>query len=112
MIGIVGTGAAVVGISDNLIDFLVVMGLLVPPIAGVYLADFFLFKRRDFSEAHLEARPSLRVNAIVVALGTGALSAWLYFEDASITSIGALDSLLLSLVFYTLLEKLEGIRSP
>lgn len=109
-LGILGTVAAVVGISENLIDFLVVMGLLVPPIAGIYLADFFIFKRRDFSEAHLEQRPPMRFNALACAFGTGALAAVLYFNDASITSVGALDSLLLSLFFYTLLEKLTTER--
>ena len=51
VMGVVGTGAALIGISDNLIEFLVVMGLLVPPVAGVYLADFFIFKRHDYSAA-------------------------------------------------------------
>ncbi len=110
--GIVGTLAAVIGISDNLIDFLVVMGLLVPPIAGVYLADFFIFKRRDFSADHLARRPALRANAILVAFGTGALSTAMFYTDSSITSLGALDSLLMSLVFYTLAEKLTQRSAP
>ena len=108
VMGCFGTAAAVVGISENLIEFLVVMGLLVPPIAGVYLADFFIFKRRDFSAAHLEARPAFRVNAVLVAFGSGVLSAGMYFADASITSLGALDSLFMSLVFYTLLETIAA----
>jgi branched-chain amino acid transport system permease protein len=54
--GIVGTIAALGGIADNLIDFLIVLGLLVPPIAGVYLCDFFLLRRTDFSAEHLEHR--------------------------------------------------------
>jgi cytosine permease len=104
VMGVIGTAAAIVGISDNLIDFLVVMGLLVPPVAGVYLADFFVFRRRDFSAAHLDDRPALRINAVLVAFGTGALSAAMFYADASITSLGALDSLFMSLLFYTLLE--------
>jgi len=109
-LGVLGTAAAVVGISDNLIDFLVALGLLVPPIAGVYLADFFVFARRDYSEAHLSARPALRLNAVVVALGAGLLSTWLFFTGASITRIGALDSLFLALLAYVALEYLSGHR--
>jgi cytosine permease len=105
VMGIIGTLAALGGISENLIDFLVAMGLLVPPIAGVYMADFFIFRRRDFSEAHLQARPAFRVNAVLVALGTGLLSTWIFFSGASLTSIGALDSLFMSLAFYTALER-------
>ncbi|MEM8769135.1 MAG: cytosine permease [Pseudomonadota bacterium] len=110
LLGVLGTVAALVGISDNLIDFLVIMGLLVPPIAGVYLADFFIFKRRDFSAAHLDERPAFRVNAVLVALGAGLLATWMYFIDASLTSIGALDSFAFSLVAYCLLEVLTGAR--
>ena len=108
IMGIVGTIVAVVGISENLIDFLVVMGLLVPPIAGVYLADFFVFKRTDFSPERLARRPAIRVNAVVVGLGTGVFATWMYYSDRSVTSIGALDSLLMSMVFYIVLQKLTG----
>ena len=92
------------------IEFLVVMGLLVPPIAGVYLSDFFIFRRRDFSESHLDARPALRVSAVAVALGTGLASAWMFYTDSSITSIGALDSLAMSIIVYCAIEFALGAR--
>jgi cytosine permease len=103
--GIVGTGAALVGIADNLIDFLLVLGLLVPPIAGVYLCDFFLLGRTDFSAAHLEERRPIRVNAVIVGIGGGILATWMYYSDLSLTTIAPLDSLLISIVAYLLLEK-------
>jgi cytosine permease len=106
--GIVGTIAAVVGISENLIEFLIVMGLLVPPIAGVYLVDFFYFKRTDFSPQRLEGRPAIRVNATVVGLGTGIVSARMFFSGSSLTSIGALDSLFISMAAYIALQKITG----
>jgi cytosine permease len=106
--GIAGTLAALAGISDNLIEFLVVMGLLVPPIAGVYLADFFYFKRTDFSPERLEGRPAIRINAIVVGLGTGVLSTWMFYTERSLTSLGALDSLFMSIVAYIALQKITG----
>jgi len=106
--GIVGTVAALAGIADNLIDFLVVMGLLVPPIAGVYLADFFYFKRTDFSTERLVGRPAIRVNAVAIGLGTGVLSTWMFYTERSLTSLGALDSLLISIVAYIALQKISG----
>ncbi len=106
--GIAGTAAALAGISDNLIEFLVVMGLLVPPIAGVYLVDFFYFKRTDFSPEKLDQRPAIRVNAVVVGLGTGIVSTWMFYSDQSMTSIGALDSLFISIVAYIALQKITG----
>ena len=112
VMGIVGTGAALIGISDNLIEFLVVMGLLVPPIAGVYLADFFYFKRRDFSPDYLDDRPAIRTNAVVVGLGIGVLSTWLFYTGRSLTSIGALDSLFLSIAAYIALQRITGRSRP
>ena len=84
------------------------MGLLVPPIAGVYLADFFYFKRRDFSPEHLESRPAIRVNAVVVGLGIGVISTVMFYTGRSLTSIGALDSLFLSIIAYIALQNLTG----
>jgi cytosine permease len=106
--GVVGTIAALVGISENLIEFLIVMGLLVPPIAGVYLVDFFYFKRTDFSPQRLQGRPAIRVNAVVVGLGTGIVSTWMFYSGNSLTSIGALDSLFISIVAYIALQKVTG----
>lgn len=103
--GIVGTIAALVGIADHLIDFLIVLGLLVPPIAGVYLCDFFILKRTDFSSARLENRPALKVNALIAGVGSGVLATWMYYSDLSLTSIASLDSLLISIVAYLALEK-------
>ncbi len=103
--GIVGTAAALIGIADNLIDFLVVLGLLVPPIAGVYLCDFFLLGRSDFSAARLDERPPFRVNAVVVGIGSGLLATWMYYSDLSLTTIAPLDSLVISIAAYLALEK-------
>jgi cytosine permease len=103
--GIVGTIAALIGIADNLIDFLVVLGLLVPPIAGVYLCDFFLLGRTDFAAARLEERPPLRVNAVVVGIGAGVVATWMYYSDLSLTTIAPLDSLVISIAAYLALEK-------
>lgn len=104
--GIVGTIAAVVGIADRLIDFLVVLGLLVPPIAGVYLCDFFFLGRTDFSPERLEHRPAIKINAVIAGIGSGILATWMYFSGYSLTSIAPLDSLLIAVVVYLGLEML------
>ena len=103
--GIVGTFAALIGIADNLIDFLVVLGLLVPPIAGVYLCNFFLLGRTDFSPARLDERPPIVVNALAVGIGSGLLATWMYYNDLSLTTIAPLDSLVISIVAYLAIEK-------
>jgi cytosine permease len=102
--GIVGTAAAIIGVAEYLIDFLVVLGLLVPPIAGVYLCDFFFLGRTDFSPARLENRPAVKVNAMIAGVGSGIVATWMYYSDASLTTIAPVDSLLIALVVYLGLE--------
>lgn len=102
--GIVGTAAALLGIAENLIDFFIVLGLLVPPVAGVYLTDFFIFKRRDYSDERLDNRPPIVINAAIAGIGSGFLAIWMYFTGRSLTSIAPIDSLVISIVVYLLLE--------
>lgn len=109
--GIVGTVAALIGISDFLIEFLIIMGLLVPPIAGVYLCDFFFLKRTDFSPERFAARPAFRINALIVGIGAGIVATWMYFTGWSLTTIAPLDSLVISVVAYLLIEKVTTSRA-
>lgn len=109
--GVVGTLAALIGISGFLIEFLIVMGLLVPPIAGVYLCDFFFLNRRDYSEQHFAERPAFRINALVVGIGAGLLATWMYFSGLSLTTIAPLDSLVMSVILYLLIEKATARKS-
>ena len=103
--GVVGTVAAIVGIADRLIDFLIVLGLLVPPIAGVYLCNFFILGRTDFSAVRLEHRPPIQLNAVIAGIGSGILATLAYYSDWSLTTIASFDSLLISIVVYLALEK-------
>ncbi len=105
--GIAGTGAALIGLADHLIDFFIVLGLLVPPIAGVYLSDFFIYKRTDYSAEHLEARPAVVINAVIAGIGSGLLAVWMYYAGMSLTSIAPLDSLVISIISYLLLETIR-----
>lgn len=102
--GILGTAAAVIGVADHLINFLVVLGLLVPPIAGVYLCDFFFLGRTDFSPQRLENRPAVKINAMIAGIGSGVVATWMYFSGYSLTTIAPVDSLLIALVVYLVLE--------
>jgi len=102
--GILGTFAALIGVAGHLIDFLVILGLLVPPVAGVYLIDFFVFHRTDMSAARLVHRPAIRLNALIAGIGSGVAATALYLSERSLTGIAPLDSLAISLVLYFALE--------
>jgi hypothetical protein len=80
---------------------------IVSPIATVYVTDFFILGRRNYSMA-LAGR---RVNAtglIACTLG-GAVGLAMYYTDVSLTGAPAIESFLSAAVLYALAER---IRAP
>lgn len=99
--GVAGTLVAMAGVTDVFIPFLLTLGIAIPPVAGIYLADYFIVRgSRAYSDP---ADPSERaVNpaafaAWLAATMVGAITArgWL-----SVTLIPACDSFLAAVVFY------------
>ncbi|HEY0342861.1 MAG TPA: cytosine permease [Steroidobacteraceae bacterium] len=104
--GVVGTAFAVVGVADRLIDFLVLLGLIVPPIAAVYLADFFLLRRRDyFTAEHIAQGSSTNINGIVACVCGAALGITLYFTKASLTGVPTIESFVSAGCLYLIGER-------
>ena len=104
--GIVGTALAVVGVADRLIDFLVLLGLIVPPIAAVYLSDFFLLRRRDYSaDAHLAQSGSTNINGIIACVTGAALGIALYFTKTSLTGVPTIESFISAGCLYLIGER-------
>ncbi|WP_421555691.1 cytosine permease [Pseudomonas kitaguniensis] len=65
VLGAIGTLLSVLGILDRFIDFLIVLGVIFPPIAGVMLVDYFVLKthRQALDESRaLGLLPAATVN--------------------------------------------------
>ena len=45
MLGIVGTALSVIGIINYFTDFLVLLGVAIPPVAGIMVIDYFVLRR-------------------------------------------------------------------
>jgi len=92
--GGVGTAVGLAGIMEYFVGFLLVLGALIPPVAGIYLVDFFSMKRRDYRLHNLQEVQSFRgftFLAWIMGAGVGLLSS---YGGISLTGISALDSLL------------------
>lgn len=106
--GVVGTLMALLGFGDRLIDFLVLLGLIVPPIAAVYLTDFFVLSRCDYAaQEHLEHRGATNVSGIVACAGGASLGMGLYFTKASLTGVPTIESFVSAALIYFLAERLR-----
>tara|TARA_R110000850_G_scaffold2230_1_gene10990 strand:- start:142 stop:1410 length:1269 start_codon:yes stop_codon:yes gene_type:complete len=106
--GIGGVLFAMSGLTDMLIEFLVMLGVSIPPIAGIYIADFMVSggKKDDYTGAV----PKINFAAFACwALGIGiAVAARMDFFTLS--GISAIDSMLTAAASYLLFCRIR--RSP
>jgi cytosine permease len=103
-VGLVGTALALFGFADRFIDFLVFLGLVVPPIAAVYLTDFFLLGRQELQRPEAD---SLNVNGLL-ACGLGAaIGISLYLAKISLSGVPTIESFVSSAALYWSLEQVR-----
>ena len=103
-----GIGIALLGLTDYFVPFLVALGITVPPIAGIYVTDFFQRGQKyDLREQDTE-RP-IRLSALFGwATGVGAAYASAT-GSVTLTGVPACDSMLVSAaVFFALSRLLPG----
>jgi cytosine permease len=106
--GIFGTIVAVIGIADRLIGFLVLLGLVVPPIAAVYLSDFFVLGRRDYASCrHLPDHHLTNINGLLACAAGGAIGIATYYTESSITGVPTIEAFVSAGCLYVALERLR-----
>lgn len=111
VIGVIGSVLAAGGILDRFIDFLTILGVAFPPIAGIMVAEYFIVKRwgpeLDESRARnaLPATAPTWVPATIVIWVVAALIG--RFWDWGLPSI---NSLVISMVLYVVAGKTGLVR--
>lgn len=98
VLGAVGTVAALAGVWDHFLDWLVVLSVFVPPLGGVLIADQVLLRRRLDERAAAAVRPTAFA-AWAAGAAAGGLVHWYapQFSDA-------VTGLLVALIAYVALE--------
>ncbi|MEM6746345.1 MAG: cytosine permease [Pseudomonadota bacterium] len=97
-IGALGTVIAFVPAQDYLVQFLVLLGVLIPPIAAIYLLDAFVARRFHYGDAgDLSAFHWPALGAWLAGVVFGFLS---HLHILQLTSIASLDSLLATAVVF------------
>ena len=106
--GVIGTLLALAGIMDHFVGFLILLGIIVPPIAGVYLVNYFLIRPTRINVEQLDAVPDFRWDAI----GSWAIACALGFLERaqgwSITSVTAIDTLLIAMAVLWTWNRLQS----
>lgn len=106
--GAVGCLFALLGIIDSFIPFLVTLGLIIPPIAAIYVIDGFLVFRGAGTASVAPA--GVRWKAISVWLGSLAITLPAMWADLTLTTVPALDATIIAAGAYLAVLRLEARR--
>lgn len=102
VIGVIGTVLSIMGILDHFVGFLTFLGVLVPPIAGIIVVDYFILKthRKELDESRKEGK----LPEIISNMHPVTFIAWIAgFASGYLITIGipSINSLVMSgLVYY------------
>jgi cytosine permease len=101
--GVFGTALALAGILDHFVDFVFSLGILFTPVAGIYVVDFFFFRRDLYLGGNTDVERAVSVPAFVawiagIGVAVAAGEGWF-----TLTGTAAIDSLLTaSLLFWAI----------
>ncbi|EJI6541142.1 cytosine permease [Salmonella enterica] len=108
-----GVLSAIVGSLDIMawfIPFLLFLGIATPPVAGIYIADFFLYRRDGYQESVLTQEPQIKVLTFVAWLLGTAVGFMTVKGLFTLTSIPSVDSIVVACIAYVLLSRLGQHR--
>lgn len=107
VLGVLATVVGSMNIMNVFIPFLLFLGIATPPVAGIYVADFLLYRRHGYHEAVLQQEPAIKALTFV-AWG---LASVVGFATANgiftLTTIPSVDSILVACVGYAVLSRVN-----
>ena len=110
--GIAGTALAMIGITEYFIRFLEWLGVIVPPVAGIYLTDYFILKQKNYSMTLRKKLPDYDHAALVAWIVATSLSVGAFVADFSFSMIPSFDALILTVPIYLLCRKFWPSQYP
>jgi cytosine permease len=104
VLGVLGSALGAFGMADYFVGWLVILGVGVPPMAGIILADYFIIHSGKYDLENDSDLPAWNMTAII---------AWLVAGVAGYTvnwGIASLNSLVVAMVIYIVLMKTVSKR--
>jgi cytosine permease len=106
--GGLGTILAVVGITHYFIAFLLFLGISIPPVAGIYIADYFFVHKRNYRIENLARQPAIAYPAFIAWM-VATVAAYLSTSGwITLTTIPACDAIGVAFFVYLLDNRLMG----
>ena len=107
--GVAGTALALTRVDQHLVEYLILLGITIPPIASIYAVETLLFRSR-FDEEARQQQPPFAVHALsawVVAIVLGYLA---HKQVFTLTTVAAIDSILVAAGLSALWHPLGPLR--
>jgi cytosine permease len=107
-LGSLGTVAAFMNILDHFLSFLFYLAIVFVPVTGVIVVDYLLLRHSAYHDQRIVLQQRFRPDA-VICWGLGACVALIgSWGWVSLSSIAAVDAMLVSAASYYLLAKVRG----
>jgi cytosine permease len=106
--GALGTILALFGILGQFMNWLVVLGVTVPPIGAVLAIDFLLFRSDQYRYDNLEKQPSVQIFSLISWAAGTAVGFLTFYKVFTFTTAPALDAIIVSAVLHFLLMLVSG----
>jgi len=101
-IGALGTAIAFTDVQKYFIDFLIILGISIPPVGAIYSLNFWINKRNDCIDIIVKNNHWSAIYAWLAGCFFGWLSYQGYF---SITQIASVDSIVISSTLYLIFRQ-------
>ena len=104
VIGIIGTALAFLPAQAYLLNFLVLLGVAIPPIGAIYIVETAFFRRFRMNIEALAQEPIIRWQAFAAWISGGVIGYLSSKEIIGIFDIASIDSLVVSSLVYVALN--------
>jgi len=108
--GVIGTILCLGGIGDAVVPYLVLIGAVIPPIAAVYIADFWIIRRATGAPG-AAAGPGVRWAAVLSWAAGPTIAYWADWQQLSVTHIIPLDAAIAAFLVYLVAGTLRRRRT-
>jgi len=106
--GACGIILAMFGILGQFMNWLIILGVTIPPIGAVMAVDFLFFRSKEYRFENLEKIPSVRIITIISWAAATLVGFLTFFKVFNFTSAPALDGIITAVVVHFILMLVTG----
>jgi len=111
--GVLGIILAIFGIYDNFIYWLLILGILIPPMGGVIIADYYFKNKTYYEIINLPRLKKLRWDSLIAWIVGSAIALITSNTSITLTTVAALDGFIIAgIVQYALCKTIYKDETP